>query len=69
MLPTLAAHPEVAASRPCSAGGLYEPFLRDWHAAFGSEGLLVIKTEDLIDDPLRARQRLLDFLGLPGVCS
>ena len=53
--------------------GLYEPFVRDWHAAFGSyrerdrlAGLLVLRTEDLLDDPVRTRDTLLQFLGLPG---
>jgi hypothetical protein len=35
--------------------GLYEPFVRDWHAAFGRESLLVLKAEDLLDRPAQAR--------------
>jgi len=46
--------------------GLYEPFVRDWHAAFGRESLLVLKAEDLLDRPAQARATLLTFLNLPG---
>lgn len=46
--------------------GVYEPFMRDWHAALG-EGLLVLRVEDLLDSPAQSRRRLLDFLGLPAV--
>jgi hypothetical protein len=49
--------------------GLYEPFLRDWHAAFGKEALLVLRVEDLIDDPIDTREKLLKFLQLPGTGS
>ena len=46
--------------------GVYEPFVRDWHAALGA-GLLVLRVEDLLDSPAQSRRRLLDFLGLPAV--
>ena len=46
--------------------GLYEPFIRDWHNAFGRGSLLVIRTEELLDEPLAARTKLLKFLNLPG---
>ena len=49
--------------------GLYEPFVRDWHAAFGAEGLLVLKVEDLLDAPQPTRRKLLSFLGLPGASA
>jgi hypothetical protein len=49
--------------------GLYEPFVRDWHAAFDQESLHVTKVEDLLDAPAASRRRLLDFLGLPGAPS
>jgi len=29
--------------------GLYHPFVEDWHAAFGSKALLVLRVEDLIE--------------------
>ena len=46
--------------------GVYEPFMRDWHAAL-ADGLLVLRVEDLLDSPAQSRRRLLDFLGLPAV--
>ena len=46
--------------------GLYEPFLRDWHAALGDESLLVLRVEDLLDQPDRSRAKMLSFLGLPA---
>ena len=46
--------------------GVYEPFVRDWHAALG-EGLLLLRVEELLDSPAQSRRRLLDFLGLPAV--
>lgn len=45
--------------------GVYWPFVTEWHAAFGSSGLLAVKAEDLLDDPSRHRPRVLAFLGLP----
>ena len=44
----------------------YQPFLREWHAALGGAGLLVLRVEDLIDRPAEARGKLLAFLGLAG---
>jgi len=44
---------------------LYHPFLQDWHAALGETGLLVMRTEDLLDHPDTSRARLATFLGLP----
>lgn len=45
--------------------GLYEPFVRDWHAAFGAESLLGVTVESLLDEPAAARAKILAFLGLP----
>ena len=44
--------------------GVYWPFVAEWRAAFGGD-LLVIKSEDLLDDPATHRARVLAFLGLP----
>ena len=49
--------------------GLYEPFVRDWHAALGAESLLVLKVESLLDAPAAARGRILGFLGLGRAAS
>lgn len=49
--------------------GLYEPFLRDWHAALGDESLLVLRVEDLLDQPDTSRAKLLSFLGLPATSA
>lgn len=46
--------------------GLYEPFVADWHAAFGAAGLLVLPVEDLLDRPDESRAKLLSFAGLAG---
>jgi len=46
--------------------GVYEPFLREWHAAL-ADGLLVLRVEDLLDRHVQTRRRLLDFLGLQAV--
>ena len=46
--------------------GLYEPFVRDWHLAFGAESFLAISVETLLDNPRDARYRILEFLGLPA---
>ena len=46
--------------------GLYEPFIADWQAAFGTESFLTIMVEALLDTPRLARGRVLHFLGLPG---
>jgi len=43
--------------------GLYHPFVEDWHAAFGSKALLVLRVEDLIERPAEARRSLVAFLG------
>ena len=45
--------------------GLYEPFVRDWHAALGKSGLLVLTVESLVDSPSESQAKLLTFLGLP----
>lgn len=54
---------------------LYEPFLRDWHGAFG-ERLLVLRAEDLLDDSAGffhtrtdTRKRALHFMGLEGLAA
>ena len=36
--------------------GVYEPFMRDWHAALG-DGLLVLRVEDLLDSPAQSASR------------
>ncbi|KAL1510475.1 hypothetical protein AB1Y20_006780 [Prymnesium parvum] len=46
--------------------GLYEPFVRDWHAAFGAGALLLISVESLVDAAESSRKIVLDFLGLPS---
>ena len=46
--------------------GLYEPFIVDWHAAFGAESFLAVKVEALLDQPRETRAKVLEFLGLPG---
>ena len=46
--------------------GMYEPFVRDWHAAFGAEALLVLRVEELLDAPAVTRTRVLNFLKLPS---
>jgi len=45
--------------------GMYAPFVSDWRAAFGEAGLLVLRVEDLLDAPRRARERIFRFVGLP----
>ena len=49
--------------------GLYAPFVSDWHAAFGSSGLLVVRVDALVDDPAPTRARLLRFIGLEPVSA
>ena len=36
--------------------GVYEPFMRDWHAALG-DGLLVLRVGDLLDSPTQSASR------------
>ena len=45
--------------------GVYWPFVAEWLSAFGTSGLLVIKAEQLLDDPAVHRPRVLSFFGLP----
>jgi len=49
--------------------GLYEPFVQDWSAALGKQGLLILRVEDLMDRAAPARRRLLEFLGVPVVAT
>ena len=44
--------------------GLYEPFVRDWHAALGAGSLLVLRVEALLDEPAASRAKVVRFLGL-----
>ena len=46
---------------------LYEPFVRDWHAALGTSGFLVVRVDDLLDRAAETRMKVLAFLGLPVV--
>ena len=43
--------------------GIYHPFVAEWKAAFPST-LIVIRTEDLMDDPTPTKARLFSALGL-----
>jgi len=46
--------------------GVYVDQLKAWHACFPREQMLVLKSEDLFEDPRRVFCRTLDFLALPG---
>ena len=49
--------------------GVYEPFVRDWHAALGA-GLLVLRVEDLLDSPAQSdcRGKVYPFGGATDHC-
>lgn len=44
--------------------GIYLPSLRRWQACFPPEQVLVMKSEDLFDDPQSTTERVFQFLGL-----
>ena len=48
------------------ARGRYVEQLRNWTRAFPRERLLVLRSEDLFDDPRAVYSRTIDFLGLPS---
>jgi hypothetical protein len=45
--------------------GLYEAQLRPWIETFPKDNLLVLRSEDLFEDPARVFQRVIEFLELP----
>jgi hypothetical protein len=45
--------------------GIYEAQLRPWLETFPKESLLVLKSEDMYEDPARVYQRVIEFLELP----
>ncbi len=45
--------------------GHYAQHLEPWLAAFGSDRLLVLRSEDLFERPVETYHHLLTFLGLP----
>lgn len=46
--------------------GIYVDQIKEWSSRFGSERMLVLKSEDLFDYPSHTLRRVLEFLGLPG---
>jgi hypothetical protein len=48
------------------ARGRYEEQLRRWFDHFPRDQFLVIRSEDLFDDPVRSFATVVDFLGLPS---
>jgi hypothetical protein len=47
------------------ARGRYAEQLERWLAVFPRERLLVVPSEDLLDDPAKTHARVLEFLGAP----
>lgn len=44
--------------------GVYLPQLERWHACFGRERLLVLRSEDLFERPVETVERVTTFLGV-----
>jgi hypothetical protein len=49
-----------------AARGLYAEQLERWFAVFPREQLLVLVSEEMLDDPAETYPRVLDFLGADG---
>ena len=46
--------------------GIYVDRLKHWHEHFPPERLLVLRSEDLYEDPPAVLDQVIDFLGLPS---
>ena len=47
------------------AQGRYADFLTAWYERFGSERIMIVRSEDLFADPPGTIESIVDFLGLP----
>lgn len=58
---------KVAKGNGALAGGVYHPTVRQWHASFPKESLLIVRAEDLFTEPAEVMAQVFRHIGVEPV--